>query len=224
MFHLESLFYVFTSAFITLFPVINPIGDGFIVNNYLQGLSTEHRKIAVRKITLNSVLVALGGLLIGHFVLRIFGLAIPVIQMAGGILICKSGWEMLSAEPQQKNMDNPNDSEKSFANLQSKLFYPISFPLCIGAGTLSVIFTLMANAYVVDDFELTLLKYAMIALAIIAMCVLLYICLLQTSTVSKKLGDKGDLIVNKLMAFFIFCIGIQIFVTGISKTFHLAVF
>lgn len=221
--HFGTLVFAFVSAFIALFPVVNPIGDGFIVNNYLQGLSSEQRKIAVRRITLNSTMVALGTLLVGHFILQLFGLAVPIVQMAGGLIISKSGWDMLSAEPKAAADVPTNNPEETFKELSSKLFYPISFPMCVGAGTMSVIFTLVANAYVEHDLEQTLIKYGMLALAILAMCALLYICLIQTSTLSQKLGDKGDLIVNKLMAFFTFCIGIQITVTGISKTFHLAI-
>ncbi|MDR1698812.1 MAG: MarC family protein, partial [Prevotellaceae bacterium] len=107
--------------------------------------------------------------------------------------------------------------------IEQKLFYPLSFPIVVGAGTISVIFTLMANATVRDNFLHTGINYLAIALALFLMLSILYVFLSQGHRFMKKLGSSGNLIINKLVAFITFCIGIQIFVTGISKIFHITV-
>jgi MarC family membrane protein len=220
----HELLFVFTSAFIALFPVANPIGNSFIINGFFKDLNAEQRKTAAKKIFINCLMIGIGALLMGHLVLLVFGLAIPVIQVGGGIIICKAGLEMLSAGQTSTSENNANQQaiEKINMNeLEQKLFYPISFPIVIGAGSISVIFTLMATRTVEGNWLQTGVNYLLIALAICALLTILYVFLSQGHKVMKKLGKTGNLIINKLVAFITFCIGIQIMVTGISKIFHL---
>ena len=220
----QNLIYIFISSFAALFPVVNPIGSGFIINSFIKDLDDDQRKLAIKKIIINCLLIAIGSLAIGHFVLLLFGLAIPVIQVGGGIIICKTGMEWLSnpsssdTDDKQKTIDKINMDE-----IERKLFYPISFPMIIGAGSISVIFTLMANVTVKENPFYTVINYSVIAFVIFTMLAILYIFLLQGRKIMKKLGKSGNLIINKLIAFITFCIGIQIIVTGVSKIFHIPV-
>lgn len=84
------------TGLIALFPVINPIGSSFMVNPYLNQLSHSQRKVAVKKITFNSFCICIVGLFSGHYILELFGVSRPVVQVAGDITICKMGWDSLS--------------------------------------------------------------------------------------------------------------------------------
>jgi small neutral amino acid transporter SnatA (MarC family) len=79
----------------------------------------------------------------------------------------------------------------------------------------------MATRTVQGNWLQTGVNYLLIALAICALLTILYVFLSQGHKVMKKLGKTGNLIINKLVAFITFCIGIQIMVTGISKIFHI---
>ena len=92
---LSNLLIIFSSSFMALFPVINPLGNGFVVNGFFTDLDPQQRKAAIQKLTLNFIMIGVGTLVIGHLFLLIFGLAIPVIQLGGGILICKTAMELL---------------------------------------------------------------------------------------------------------------------------------
>jgi MarC family membrane protein len=222
---LQSLLYIFLSSLAALFPVMNPIGNGFIVNGAMGDIDEAARRQAIKKITLNCLMIGLGSLAVGHLILLLFGLAVPVIQVAGGILICKTGMEWLS-DPASPNIDTPSDHEvrkMDISSIQNKLFYPLSFPICLGPGSISVIFTLMASANVQDNLLSTTVHYAFIALAIVTVLAIMYVMLSQSKRLTRKMGASGNLIVNKMIAFITFCIGVQILVTGISKVFHLTI-
>lgn len=92
---LSNLLIIFSSSFMALFPVINPLGNGFVVNGFFTDLDPQQRKAAIQKLTLNFIMIGVGTLVIGHLFLLIFGLAIPVIQLGGGMLICKTAMELL---------------------------------------------------------------------------------------------------------------------------------
>ena len=220
---LHSIVYIFVSSLLTLFPVLNPIGDGLIVNGYLKGLDYQQRKKASRRIFINCMLIGMGSLLLGHFILILFGLAVPVIQVGGGIIICKTGYDLLISNDIPAARHSPGETRKIDEDaLNMKLFYPISFPISIDPGTISVIFTLMATVPAKKGLLSMLLHYAAIALAIVLLVLLLCLFLVQGGRLMKKLGDSANIIINKLVAFLTFCIGIQILFTGISKVFNLA--
>ena len=85
----ESFVFMFISSFMALFPVANPVGTGFIINGFLSGLDRSERRSIVRRIAVNYLLIGIGSLAIGHFVLSLFGLSLPIVQLGGGLLICK---------------------------------------------------------------------------------------------------------------------------------------
>jgi multiple antibiotic resistance protein len=72
---------------IALFPVVNPVGSAFIVSSYFTGLSNADKKKAVNKIVLYAFSICTVSLFAGHWILELFGLSVPVIQVAGGIMI-----------------------------------------------------------------------------------------------------------------------------------------
>lgn len=216
--------YTFVSAFMALFPVTNPISSGFIINGFISDLDEVQRKTVIKKIITNCLIVGLGSLLIGHAILLIFNLAIPVVQLGGGILICKTGLEWLSDTPSTANATKQDAiNQIKMHELEKKLFYPISFPISLGPGSISVIFTLVAAADVKENLLATGINYVMIALVIILLCGILYLFLTQGQRIMKKFGESANLVINKMVAFFTFCIGLQILVTGISKIFHISI-
>ncbi len=221
--YIHEFIYAFISSFIALFPVIDPIGVGFIINSFLGNMDVEERKSAIRKIIFNCLLISLGSMVAGHFVLLLFGLAIPIIQVGGGIVICKTGWEWLSeSKPASVDHDQKTISKIYMKDMEDKLFYPLSFPISVGPGSISVIMALMANTSSIKGNPLsTWINYAVIVFSIIAILSILYLFLSQGHKIIKKLGASGSLIINKMIAFITFCIGIQILVTGISKIFHI---
>ncbi len=220
----QEIIYTFVASFIALFPVMNPVGAGFMVNGFLEGVDEAHRKTYDRKIVLNTLMVGLGSLVAGHLILLIFGLAVPVIQVGGGFIICRTGLEWLS----DSGMKSTHSKEKTISTIDTedigrKLFYPITFPVSIGPGTVSVIFTLMATSSVDGGLISRGVNYAIIAFTLTVLSLILYLFLVQGHRIIRKIGSSGSLVVNKLIAFITFCVGIQIIVTGIGKIFHLTV-
>lgn len=215
---------MFISSFMALFPVANPVGSGFIVNGFLSGLSAAERKAVIRRIVVDYLLVGIGSLAIGHFILSLFGLSLPVIELGGGLLICKTALQWLSdSDSSLGNGQGKTVTSITLSTLNPQIFYPLTFPISIGPGTISVIFTLMASASVRGDLMRSFINYAIIAVVIVLMCLILYFFLAQGPRIVNRLGSTGSIIINKMIAFFTFCVGIQIVVQGVAKIFHLEV-
>ncbi len=219
------MFAAFLSAFIALFPVINPIGDALIVNGFLHSLDAETRRRAVRRIFFNCLLVGLGSLVAGHFILLLFGLAIPAIQVGGGLILCKTAWGWLhDREDDGEGLSRSETRRIDLDVLEQKLFYPLSFPVCVDPAAISVIVALTAGVHVRGNAAGSWLNYIAIAAAIVILLLMLYLLLDQGKRFTKYLGASGSTVINKLVAFLTFCIGIQIVLEGISKAFGLTIF
>lgn len=213
---------MFVSSFMALFPVANPIGSGFIINGLLSGLADDQRKSIIKRIVVNYLLIGIASLAIGHLVLSLFSLSLSVVQLGGGLLICKTALQWLSSS--DNSTDSKSNNEVNSVNLNtisSQVFYPMTFPISMGPGSISVIFTLMASASIKGDWFKSIINYLIIAAVIFVMCIILYIFLTQGQKIMKRLGSAGNMVINKMVAFFTFCVGIQIVLSGIDKIFNL---
>lgn len=203
---------------IALFPVVNPIGSAFIVNPFLSNLPQPEKRKAVNKITLYAFSLCTIAFFAGHWILELFGITIPIVRLAGGIMICKIGWDLLSPSKKDEKASNETNlnEHSSYSDVKDNLFYPITFPITTGAGSLSVLFTLSAHS-ADKQFNVYLINTAAILLAIILMCVLIYFFFLNTKKIIRVIGPDGEKILNRIIAFLIFCVGLQIAVTGIKS-------
>ena len=213
-------------SLIALFPVVNPIGSAFMVTPYFSHLSKGEQRKAVRRITVYAFAICTVAFFAGHWILELFGVTIPVIQLAGGIMICKMGWEFISGDNENGNDGRNEVSEtpaKSFwyQDLENKLFYPITFPVTTGAGTLSVLFTLSAHS-AASQLKDYLANASAVFLAIIIMCLLVYVFYINAKALTSCLGSKGEAILNRIASFLIFSVGLQIAATGIKSLFHVS--
>lgn len=220
---LDAFFHLMFIGFVALFPVVNPIGTAFVVMPYFAHLDQAGKRRAVRTITLYAFCVCIVGLLAGRWILGLFGLSIPVVQVAGGIMICKIGWEFLSTDKDGQDGDGAATGGAVMPviddhGIDDKLFYPITFPVTTGAGTLSVLFTLSAHGagHTLKD---SLVNTGAIVLAIVLICVLVYVFYLNTRRLLRFLGSQGERIFNRVIAFFIFCVGLQIAASGLKALF-----
>jgi len=203
---------------IALFPVVNPIGSAFIISPYFTNLNSADKKKALLKIVVYAFLICTVSLFAGHWILELFGISIPVIQLAGGIMISKMGWEFLSSDQKPAGPSETESEESAFSgysHIADKLFYPITFPVTTGAGTISVLFTLSAHSAASNKADYYINTLA-ILVSILAMCGLIYVFYLNTKTIIHFLGSNGENMVNRISAFLIFCVGLQIALTGIK--------
>jgi len=205
---------LFTLGFSSLFPMINPVGTALIINPQLSRTSLGVRRTNSRQIVLICFAMGIATLLVGSWFLKFMGISITTTQMAGGILIARMGMVFLSSEG-----DGDSDSkDSSKSDIGETLFYPMAFPLTLGPGGIATLITLSAHSHTADMTE-SLIGLGVIALSLAAVLVITYFCFSYTHVLIERIGKSGSRALNRLMAFVIFCIGIQMFVLGLTRTF-----
>src|SRR4051812_24376550 len=82
-----------------LLPIVNPVGSAPMFLAMTHGADRDARTVLALKIAINSFLLIMGSLIFGAYVLKVFGLSVAVVQVAGGAVLCALGWNLLNSEP-----------------------------------------------------------------------------------------------------------------------------
>src|ERR1700741_1359570 len=206
---IKSTFLILTA----LFPIVNPLGGAPLFLSLTHYYSTDERKMLSRRIAMNSIALILGSYLIGTHILAFFGISLPVVQVGGGLVLASTGWAMLK----QKDEDSTKADVQRTVDLKDlfrKAFYPLTLPLTVGPGSISVAITLGANEPHRDDLIIYSIAGSVIGTALIAASV--YVCYAFADRLARVLGETGMSIIMRLSSFLLVCIGVQIIWNGLS--------
>jgi len=192
-----------------LFPIVNPIGSAPLFLGMTQFCTDGQRNALARRVALNSFFLLLGSLFIGSHVLEFFGISLPVVRIAGGVVVTSFGWKLLNSN------DRP-DSESAASASTIDAFYPLTMPLTVGPGSISVAITLGSQRpHGASIPELMVLGSAAIA-SVIAMVLTIYFAYRFAEKTVRVLGKTGTNVLVRLSAFIMLCIGIEILWNGYS--------
>ena len=214
---MEKLIVPFLSALVlvpvTLLPIINPLGAAPIFVKMVGSNRANAARLA-RQVAINSWFVLVACMLIGTYVLSLFGVSLPAVRLGGGLLLATAGWRMLhSAEEDDVQAAVAEEASGiSDYDLVRRTFFPLTFPLTTGPGTIAASIALGAQ---IPASPVLFVAGALVAAAGSAItAVVLYYVFKNSAQVLARLGDVGTLVMMRLMAFILLCIGIQIMWTG----------
>ena len=193
-------------------PVVNPPGDAPIFLRMTVGCDDATRSALARRIAVYSFALLLGSMLFGSFVLRLFELSVAVIQVAGGAVVCSLGWKLLNDDPKPSEMTV--DPRQASAAAMARSFYPLTMPLTVDPGVMSVAVTVGANHAHTLDLLLVQILAAFIGAGIVALSILL--TYRYAKRFAERIGHRGMIIVLRLSAFIVLSIGVQIGWNGVK--------
>ena len=196
-----------------LFPIVNPLGSAPLFLSLTHYYSAEQRKILSRRIAINSIALIVVSYLIGTHILAFFGISLPVVQVGGGLVLAATGWAMLKQKDDDSTKADVHRTVDA-ENLFSKAFYPLTLPLTVGPGSISVAITLGANESRIDHRILFSVVGAILGAVLIAASV--YLCYAFADRLAKVLGVTGMSVIMRLSSFLLVCIGVQIIWNGVS--------
>jgi len=184
----------FLLAFGALFSIVNPLSGAFIFFGATRGLEPKVRSAVSRWVSIYSFSIMTASLYVGAYVLSFFGISIPVLRVAGGIVVAASGWRMLNAPDatEQRRSETP------------------------GPGTISVAISIGASRP--GGFHASSVEFFVETLAAVALlCLLIYVSYRNSARLADLIGPTGTTIVVRLSAFLLFCIGIQVLWNGAGE-------
>jgi len=203
---LNSLLLIFAA----LFPIINPPGTAMMFYASTRHGTRQQRAELARRIAIYAFVIITVSLYIGAHVLQVFGVSVPVLRLAGGVVVTLTGWKVLNAAREE-----PDDlSRAGHGDLMSTAFYPLTMPLTTGPGTIAVTIALGAGR----SREAGLLGAFVVgaSLATLLISILIYVCYRFADRVETALGETASDAIARLFAFILMCIGIEIGWAGLS--------
>jgi multiple antibiotic resistance protein len=215
MIKLIDLLHIMVLVPVTLLPIINPLSAAPVFTLTAGSDPLATRQLA-RQVAINCWFVLVTSLFIGTYVLDLFGISLPIVRIGGGLLVAASGWRMLDRsdddEVQLAVKRSSHLAQLSHAEVVRRSFFPITFPLTTGPGTIAAAIAIGAGLprqpalFVANALALTL--GAVLTVAVI------YLVYRHAPALLAKLGEVGTLVMTRLLAFVLLCIGISIMWAG----------
>jgi multiple antibiotic resistance protein len=202
------------TIFLALFPVVNPIGTALILTGMTSGVDPKAWKTASRKIAVYSFLVLACFFLFGYFILKLFGITIPVVQVSGGVVLAFMGWQLLNGSDDARQPSGGDGPREADASIAGKTFYPFTFPLTVGPGGLAI--TMTFGAHVRGGTETGAAEHLAGLAGIFAICLAVYLCYSNLQYISARIAPAGVKAISKMLSFFVICIGVGILWEGIE--------
>ena len=193
-----------------LFPIVNPLGGSPIFLARTTGYPSDTRQTLAKKIAFNSFFLLVGSYFIGSYILEFFGISLPVVQVGGGLIVISTGWAMLKGGDERRQLHEGMEPQ----DLYSQAFYPLTLPLTVGPGSISVAITLGAN--LPHSLGPNLLAILATVIASLLVAVSIYLCYGFADRLAAVVGESGMGIILRLSSFLLVCIGVQIMWNGLS--------
>ena len=198
----------FGLAFSALLPVVNPLGSALVFLGLVgQAPDSVYRGLA-RQVAIRTTLFFLVIELVGTALLTFFGISLPVVQVAGGLVLASMGWSLLHQQQAQANPVAANVSV-SYGSLQEKVFYPLTFPVTIDPACIVVMLTLSAHASV-KTIRDNVVSHVGILFSVVVLSVLVYISYAYAPKITARISPQTAHGILRIIAFVLLCIGVQI--------------
>lgn len=198
---------------LTLLPIINPLSAAPVFSMTV-GTDAVAAQLLARQVAINCLVVLATAILIGTYVLDVFGISLPIVRVAGGLLVAASGWRMLnrSDDDEVTAAVRRQQQSQSPIELARRSFFPITFPLTTGPGTIAASIAIGAGLPRKPALYLAGAAAALIGSVIVV--AIIYLIYRHAASLLARMGEVGNLVLTRLMAFVLLCVGLQIIWTG----------
>lgn len=205
----------FESLLVTLaalLPIVNPLGTAPIFLAMSADLPPQARHHLATVVARNAFLLLTSALLIGSYVLEFFGISVAVVRVAGGLVVVAAGWRLLHAG--HTTDERPAVIDAWERELKTRGFYPLTFPLTVGPGSISIAITLGARH--AGTVAVTAVGIVADLVGIVLISLSVYLSYRFASKLIARLGETGTTVFLRLSAFILLCVGVSILWGGLQ--------
>ncbi len=200
-------------TYAALFPIVNPVGSAPLFLGLTQFCTDKERNALAARVAAGSFFLLLGSLLIGSYVLEFFGISLGVVRIGGGLVVATFGWKLLNSD---ERLDGDGSDTKS-ASPVPDAFYPLTMPLTVGPGSISVAITLGSQRPRGASLINWLQAGSASVVGIVGIVLSVYLCYRFAERTVSRLGKTATNVLVRLSAFIMLCIGIEILWSGWSE-------
>ncbi len=199
-----------------MLPLANPLTSVVLMLSLAGDVSGSEKRRIARSTALYSLGIMLVAYYAGNLVMSTFGISIPGLRIAGGLIVSFIGFQMLfPAHPLEKIVGpEPSDKEQQVHDIA---FVPLAMPGFAGPGTIAMIIsatsTIQSESVHLPGWILIVAPPVVFAL----LCLLLWASLRCSGGIMRFFGKSGIEAVSRIMGFFLVCIGVQFLINGVLE-------
>lgn len=205
----------FGLAFSALLPLINPLGSALMFLGIVGNAPPSVFVSLARKIAISTTIFLAVVELVGTALLSFFGISLPVVQVAGGLVLATMGWSLLNQQGAQTSRDKTEAAESVEGSLDQQVFYPLTFPVTAGPGCIVITLTLSAHASANGVLD-NVMAHLGIFLAIVALSITVFLCYGYAPKITSRISPQTAHGILRVIAFVLLCIGVQITWNGVE--------
>jgi multiple antibiotic resistance protein len=192
------------ATFLALFPIVNPFGAVPIFFSLTADLPPAERTRTAVKIAAYVITILIVFLFFGRFVLILFGISLPVLKIAGGLIVANTAWGMVTGSSRMTPAERNEASTKEDISLT-----PMAMPMLSGPGSIGVVMGLAADAT-------SPVSYLGMVIGIAALGLVVYLFLQLGGPLVKRLGPGAAGAINRIFGFLLLAIAVQLVCDGIT--------
>ena len=199
-----------------MLPILNPAATAPVFLSLTEGASPLTRRVLARRIAINAFWLMADSMLVGSYVLDLFGISLPIVRIGGGLILASMAWRLLGATPTMQDSRAVLAESFTSEHARRQAFYPLTFPISCGPGSVAVAITVgvaLHDATLVTS--LARMTGALLAVAVVSL--LMFLAFRYAPRLLRALGDAGTAVFLRLSAFILLCMGVQIVWDGASE-------
>jgi len=201
---ISELLLYFVYAFTTIFVIVNPIEATLVFVTLTASLNSQEKSRIYRRTTLVALAIAILFSLGGDAVLRVFGITVDSLRVAGGILLFLVAIDMLRGRQQKK----VTEVELIDANQREDVsIFPLAIPLLTGPGAITTVVVLMGAAD-------SLMEKGLLLLAIVLIFLATFFILKFSEYIDQALGITGIMVMTRIMGLILGAVAVHFVATG----------
>jgi multiple antibiotic resistance protein len=192
------------ATFLALFPIVNPFGGVPLFFALTSDFSTSERNRTAMKTAAYVFAILVVFMFFGRFVLNFFGISLPVLKIAGGLIVAHTAWGMVTASTRITPAESDEAAEKNDISLT-----PMAMPMLSGPGSIGVVMGLAANADSMTTYLGMVIGIAVLGLSV-------YLFLRLGGPLVARLGPGAVAGITRIFGFLIFAVAVQLVWDGIA--------
>jgi len=203
---------VFLTILIGLFSLINPMSALPVYIGLTQDFTEENKLNTLKKTCIYIFVICMVSYYLGVYLLHFFGITIPALRVAGGLIIFRSGWQLLNVTHKKEVKNNLNEENDKKEDIS---FSPLAMPLLAGPGSMSFLITLFASRK--DQWRDAIPQDVAAISAIVIVAISIYFIFKFAPRLMKYTGQAGLTSLSKVMGFIVIGIGVEMIISSITS-------
>lgn len=195
---------------IGLLPIMNPLTTIPLYMSLTRRMPENLKRLQARKACLYAFCILGAFLLLGNGIISLFGISMPGIRVAGGIIIMVLALRMIFSGEDKSSSVEADAGEIQQAQVDFS-FSPLAMPSLAGPGSIAVVMSY--GTKIPDDSYI--LGHVIVIAGIAITVGVAYAALSSSKVIERALGEHGMQAVTKIMGFLLTCVAVQFIASGI---------